>query len=318
MHTLLNISAKDLEFLRKEGFTKVGPTSPYEVVRYTGPCTVILYTTGKCVVTGNGAASQKVVGMLSGEGGEVVPPMDLLAEKGWVIGSDEALKGDTFGGLVVAAVKADDAGRAQLREMDVRDSKTLSDLEVHARADRIKKTVKYCIKAVDASEYNKHSQTALMNQLHQQAAAELKPGTHVVDEYPGCTVGDVRETQAESKFLEVAAASILARDEALKQLERLGKELGFVVPKGSTHVSGALAQLKVSKKDPSRYVKMHFKNVQLALTPKVGEKGPEIPAGTVCKSCETPDDLAPFVTPTRDGKGTLKWYLCKRCLRKMS
>ena len=78
MHTLLNISAKDLEFLRKEGFTKAGPTSPYEVVRYTGPCTVILYTTGKCVVTGKGVASQKVVAMLSGEGGEVVTPLEGL------------------------------------------------------------------------------------------------------------------------------------------------------------------------------------------------------------------------------------------------
>ena len=66
-------------------------------------------------------------------------------------------------------------------------------------------------------------------------------------------------------YIEVAAASILARDAAVRQIERLSNEIGFTIPLGSTHVADALFQLKVSGKPPERFVKMHFKNVREAL-----------------------------------------------------
>lgn len=185
--------------------------------------------------------------------------------KGVFIGSDESLKGDTFGGLVVAAVKADDQVRQQLIDMGVDDSKKLQDVAVIYLAEKIKNVAQYEVVAVLPEEYNQHKLTALLNKMHRQAAHALGAGIHVVDLYPGCTVGDIKETGAESKYPEVAAASILARAEALNQLHRLSKETGFAIPKGSTHVSEALQKLKASGLPPERFVKLHFRNVQKIL-----------------------------------------------------
>src|SRR3989338_2336582 len=84
---------------------------------------------------------------------------------------------------------------------------------------------------------------------------------HIVDKYPGCTVRHIIETNADENHIEVAAASILAREEALKQLAVLSESAGFKLPKGSTHVADALKKLKERKVDLSFFVKVDFKNV---------------------------------------------------------
>ena len=84
----------------------------------------------------------------------------------------------------------------------------------------------------------------------------------VVDKYPGCNVGDVQEEKAESKYVEVAAASILAREAALKQLNYLSVQAGFRTPKGSTHVRLALDELKERKLNLKKFVKIGFSNVK--------------------------------------------------------
>lgn len=265
MPTFLNVTPEDLKFLLKEGFGTDSVKSPYEAARFVGPCTVILYKSGKAVVSGKDKIIEQVCGRLIEEGCEMVDKISFVPEEGWMIGSDESLKGDTFGGLVVAGVKADDRGRNALRLIGVEDSKKLTDDNILDMADRIKEKVKYSVKVVEPSEYNNHSQTALMNQLHLAVKQDLGSGTHAVDKYPGCTVGDIKVTKGESKYLEIAAASILARAEGLKQFDRLSDQMGMVLPKGSTHVAEALAALKSSGKDPRQFVKLHFKNVQAAL-----------------------------------------------------
>ncbi|MEK6846268.1 MAG: hypothetical protein AABY26_05890, partial [Nanoarchaeota archaeon] len=191
-------------------------------------------------------------------------------ESGWVIGSDESLKGDTFGGIVIAAVKADEKLREKLIELGVADSKTLSDKEVVRIAVEIRKVAPCEIKSIFPEEYNQHNDkiTLLLNHLHKECAEYLKPGKHIVDKYPGCFVGDVQEEKAESKYVEVAAASILARDAALKQLSSLSMEAGFTLPKGSTHVKLALLELKQRKLEPRKFVKMNFWNVKEIISEK--------------------------------------------------
>lgn len=181
-----------------------------------------------------------------------------------IIGSDETLKGDTFGGIVVAAVKANDKVRKLLVALGVRDSKELSDKKILLLAPQIEKIAQHHVKNVYPKTYNlvSDNQTALLNALHRECFIALKPGKHVVDKYPGCTVGDIIVEKAESKYPEVAAASILARAYALKQLAELSKRAGFVVPKGSTHVADSLKQLKEKGLPPDEFVKLHFKNVQ--------------------------------------------------------
>lgn len=184
-----------------------------------------------------------------------------------IIGSDEVLKGDTFGGIVVAAVKADREKREQLVSLGVTDSKLLDDKTVLVLAPKIEQLTSCIVKNIYPPEYNafKGSITDMLNHFHKECYNYLKPGTHIVDKFPGCTVGDIIETHAESKYIEVAAASVVARAHALKQLNDLSKRAGFTIPKGSTHVAEALRELKERALHPTEFVKLNFKNVKAAL-----------------------------------------------------
>ena len=181
-----------------------------------------------------------------------------------IIGSDEVLKGDTFGGIVVAAVKANQEQRIALKNLGVRDSKTLSDRQVQLISPKIENNFPCIIKNIYPEEYNelKGTITDILNKLHKECYNYLKPGTHIVDKFPGCKVGNIIEIQAESKYPEVAAASIIARARALKQLHNLSKKAGFLIPKGSSHVQKALEQLKKSNLPPTDFVKLKFSNVK--------------------------------------------------------
>jgi ribonuclease HIII len=195
------------------------------------------------------------------------------------IGSDESLKGDTFGGLTVAAVLVDAEGRRRLEAMGVQDSKKIHNKNIPILAGRIREFVEfYSVYSLFPEEYNQFSLTGLLNRYHHQATADLigrlreQKGDlqkmkiiHVVDKYPGCDVGDIMEVGAESNYPEVAAASILARAAALDQMQRLSEKAGFTLPLGSTHVEEGLKELKRRRLPPAEFVKMHFKNVQRIL-----------------------------------------------------
>lgn len=187
-----------------------------------------------------------------------------IEEKGNVIGSDESLKGDTFGGIVVAGVKADQTIRKQLIKLGVKDSKKLTDNTCLKLAKKIEKIAGVCVRNILPGEYNdyKDGQTKLLNKLHKACYSYLKPGLHIVDKYPGCTVGNIIEIKADTKYVEVAAASIVARAHALKQLKELSNRAKFSIPKGSTHVQHALEKIKKFNLDPKQFVKLSFNNVK--------------------------------------------------------
>lgn len=189
------------------------------------------------------------------------------------IGSDETLKGDTFGGLVVCACYTDQTEK--FLEIGVKDSKLLTNKQI----ERIGKELltrysnKFFIVELMPKEYNDllktQNQTQLLNNLHKKVAKELQEQfgkiPHFVDEFPGCDVGDVSETKAESISLAVAAASIVARYKGLLQFEELSRRAGFKLPMGSTHVSKALSEIVSSDIVLGNFVKLHFKNVKHAV-----------------------------------------------------
>jgi len=55
---------------------------------------------------------------------------------------------------------------------------------------------------------------------------------------------------------------ILARVGALRQMDYLSMLAGFTLPKGSTHVTEALLELKKRELEFIRFVKVDFKNVK--------------------------------------------------------
>lgn len=258
-------SVKKGDLLKLKGFSKEEAKTIFEELRLkNGYVTLILYNSGRLLLQGKAEAVEKAVkelkkiGIQKQKGSE-----SFRKESGWIIGTDESLKGDTFGGLVVAGVKANDAIRKKLLELGVADSKMLSDKEILILVDKIKQIAPCEIKSLLPEEFNKsHGVTHLLNKMHKECADDLSPGKHVVDKFPGCAVGDVAVEQAESKYIEVAAASVLARAMALKQLDYLSVQAGFVLPKGSTHVKPALEEMKKKGLDFKKFVKVDFSNVK--------------------------------------------------------
>ncbi len=258
----------DLRKLEAEGFFFIEPKSQYETARMKGPCTVVLYTTGKLSLQGTPAEVSKVRSLIGIAEKKPVEKQTVLSDV--IIGSDESLKGDTFGGLVVAGFRADRHERQRLKEIGVADSKTLDDFQILSIARKLREEFKGCFVVLELfpSQYNSllkdSNVTEMLDDLHRKAYVALKtPGSvHIVDKYPGCGVGDICETKAESLYPEVAAASILAREKAIMQLNELSAKAGFVVPRGSAHVEKALEEIKIRGIDPSGFVKLNFSNVR--------------------------------------------------------
>jgi ribonuclease HIII len=262
-----NVTKEQVFLLLKKGFTKEKIKTVYEELRFKkGDVTLILYKSGKLLLQGKNVETVADIIRKFKIGNENIP-QHFRKESGVIIGSDESLKGDTFGGIVVAAVKADDIIRDKLQQLGVADSKTLSDNEVIAMAEKIKLLVSCEVKSLLPKEYNDHIRregnvTDLLNKLHQRSAQDLHPGKHIVDKYPGCIVGEIAVEKADSKYLEVAAASVLARSAALMQLKYLSVEAGFSIPKGSTHVKLALHELHARNLPFRKFVKVDFRNVK--------------------------------------------------------
>jgi len=221
--------------LKLPGFSKSeSRTIHEELCLKKGEVSLVLYSSGKLLLQGKKEAVEKIAKELEKAGiGEKYSAENFRKEQGWIIGTDESLKGDTFGGLVVAGVKANDELRKKLVELGAADSKVLADKEVLQMAEKIKQLVPCEIKSILPDEYNKSGEvTKLLNKMHKECAVE------------------------------VAAASVLARAAALQQLDYLSSQAGFRLPKGSTHVKLALFELKERGLDFSKFVKVSFTNVK--------------------------------------------------------
>jgi ribonuclease HIII len=174
------------------------------------------------------------------------------------VGTDEAGKGDYFGPLVIAGVRVlDEKTARELREIGVRDSKTLSIPAVASLAQRVVESVgpeNTRVVVLPPQEYEVRRKNSgsnvnkLLAEVNVQIFDELKDkvGLFVVDEFgkaaasyvgPGLPP-DVRlvvRPGAEDDVA-VAGASILARARYLEEMDALSEEVGFELPRGSTHV----------------------------------------------------------------------------------
>ncbi|MBI4162483.1 MAG: ribonuclease HIII [Candidatus Aenigmarchaeota archaeon] len=196
------------------------------------------------------------------------------------IGIDEAGKGDYFGYLVIAAVLVDEKEEAKLKEAGIKDSKMVSDVQVHKLA-RITKKMPNSVILISPEKYNVlHAKFKSLNNIlawgHARALENLlekyKADVAISDKFAeekllksylmekGKKIKLIQKVNAESE-MSVAAASILARSEFLRTLRMLGREIGQVLPKGSAHVKDAAKEIFAKHgEDGLKYVaKIHFK-----------------------------------------------------------
>jgi len=196
------------------------------------------------------------------------------------IGVDESGKGDFFGPLVIAACYV---GPEHLAELEgVKDSKKLTDPVAHRLATKIKVICPHSIIAIGPTKYNElYAKFKNLNTLlawgHARAienVLELQTAKLVIsDQFAAGGVAVKRQLFEKGKSIEfrsmvraeadiaVAAASVLARSEFVRRLEKLSLEFGIELPKGASNVIPAGKRF-VEKHGPdalSAVAKMHFK-----------------------------------------------------------
>ncbi|MEK7294085.1 MAG: ribonuclease HIII [Nitrospirota bacterium] len=203
------------------------------------------------------------------------------------IGIDESGKGDYFGPLVIAAAHVTPEIEPELRLMEVRDSKRISDGRVLEIARDLRQVCKHSIVTINPQKYNElYPKFRNLNRLlawgHARALENLLEQVDcplaIADQFgderfvlnalleKGKKIQLVQRTKAEAD-LAVAAASILARAEFLIRLKRLSEEIGTALPKGATHVELA-ARMVVKKHGEEKLgmvAKLHFKTTKSVL-----------------------------------------------------
>ena len=214
--------------------------------------------------------------------------MNQTAYRGERIGIDESGKGDYFGPLVIAAVLVTPADEPDLRLMQVRDSKRISDGRILEMAPDIRQVCRHSIVAIGPHRYNElYAEIKNLNRLlawgHARALENMLEHSEcllaISDQFgderfilnallgKGKKIQLIQRPKAEED-LAVAAASILARAEFLIRLKRLSEEIGMSLPKGASHAVELAARVVVKKLGPERLesvAKLHFKTTQSVL-----------------------------------------------------
>ena len=204
--------------------------------------------------------------------------------KNW-IGTDESGKGDYFGPLVIAGVFCNLELEKELKALNVRDSKVVSDNQVKQMAEKIRQIGLHNLVVIGPEKYNQlYEKMRNLNKLlawgHARVIENLlsslatEPDYVISDKFgderyieralmeKGKKIQLQQRVKAESDIA-VAAASILARAEFLKRLQEFSDKYGLNLPKGSSETIDQIGRKLVEKygQEVLKYVaKLHFKN----------------------------------------------------------
>lgn len=265
-----------------------------------GDTVVTLYESGKCVFQGKDAdlssnfwiETEKI-----NTGRAITTNSDEKKKKDSIyvdpkiyystaIGSDEVGTGDYFGPIVVTAAYVKKEDIKYLESLGVKDSKKLTDEKILEIVPIITSKVKYNTITLSNKDYNSYYAKGYnMNKikaiLHNKALSNLKreklPYDYiVVDQFAEKyvyfsylkEVNDVVRditfvTKGEDKSPAVALASIISRYVFIKEISKMSKELGMLIPKGASDKVDEVT-LKVANKygfdKLNEFVKLNFKN----------------------------------------------------------
>ena len=261
----------------------------YDLVRNGETAKLNVYHTGKVSTGGKASRLMEVLeGWRTGEGKaggggsrkSVAGPRPAL-DGTPRLGIDEAGKGDYFGPLVVAGVRVTGGEMAaELREIGVRDSKTVGVLGARPMAERILEAAgpeNVRVVVLGPEEYETRRRAAgnvneLLGEVDAEIIHELEDEVEliVVDQYaksarsrlaPSVPPGVRLEVRPRAEDdAAVAAASLLARARQLEEVDRLSEEVGFRLPLGATHVvdAGRRVVRERGRKELDRVAKTHF------------------------------------------------------------
>jgi ribonuclease HIII len=206
-------------------------------------------------------------------------------------GVDESGKGDYFGPLCICCVFLDETDFEKLIGLGIQDSKNIkSKKKILELAKKIKEIIgynKFAQVIIGNESYNKlYDKIGNLNKL--LAWGHARSIENLLEKTPKCTevlcdkfgkeslikeallkkgkkIKLRQETKAESDIV-VAAASILAREAFVLEMDKLSKIIGKELPKGAgpkvLQVANELAETH-SKEDFNKIAKLHFKTTSI-------------------------------------------------------
>ena len=213
------------------------------------------------------------------------------------IGTDESGKGDYFGPMVIAGVLIDSETEAALKELGVRDSKTLTDKRCKELAVKIRHLLpgKYEEVEIPPERYNQlydHFKAECKNLNHLLAWGHARAieslllrgiCSHAIADQFG-DENYIRSKLMEKgkkiqltqlpkgeRYIAVAAASILARDRFLSRMESLRDSYKIELPKGASDSvvnAGKQFMQTYGKSSLGKIAKLHHKTTDKIKGPK--------------------------------------------------
>ncbi len=298
--TVLQLPTSELNKMKDYYKNDLKPNSPSSALfaaKLSG-CTITAYQSGKVLFQGANHSNEaqkwghplKMTKQVEKE--KIVP--DCVTHSH--MGTDEAGSGDFFGPMTAAAAYVEESKIPLLKELGVRDSKSMSDESVLHVADQIiAAKIPYSLLVLHNPKYNElqkkgWTQGKMKVMLHFHAIQNVLKKINI-EELDGIVVDQFAErrvfqrhltsekkklpekmyflTKAESYSIAVAAASILSRAKFLKEMDRLSKDIGFKLPKGASKLVDEQAAKIIAAKGKTvlyDYVKIHFANLQKAET----------------------------------------------------
>ena len=277
-HYTMSVTENELEKLNKVyQYHQVEDKNPYLLFHAKhNDIDILGYKTGKVLLQG-AEITHELVAIKT----------HLNKEDYAAVGSDEVGTGDVFGPIVVCSAFVNKSEIPFLEELNVRDSKNMSDQQIIDIAQIIAKKLIHSLLILPPSKYNKlvkdgYNLNKIKALLHNQAiiktSSKLKDNVPVIlDQF--CTpqlyynylkdetlvFRDIEfHTKAESVHLSVAAASIIARYAFLVKMKQYSQKLGMNLPKGAgKEVDEAVKSIfdKKGVKNLNLVTKMNFKNV---------------------------------------------------------
>lgn len=208
------------------------------------------------------------------------------------IGSDEVGTGDYFGPIVVTATFVEKNNIDFLLELGVKDSKKMTDNDIKRVVPEVIKKIPYHTFILTNKQYNElynsdmnmnKMKAILHNKVLSQFADKKKYNYEyaVVDQFenPKSYYNHLKDasfkvygitflTKAEDQCLSVACASIISRYIFLKEMDKISKEIGMVLPKGASDSVDSFGINVVKKYGPDKLkeiAKLNFKNTERIL-----------------------------------------------------
>jgi ribonuclease HII len=185
-----------------------------------------------------------------------------------ILGIDEAGRGSVIGPMVIGGVLINEEDSNKLKALGVKDSKLLSPKQREALYPKIKKIAKdHVILKISAKEIDELRKTTNLNKIEAEKMAQIikamKADKAYVDAPQVSTekfknillnlaknkTEIIAENYADLKYPVVSAASIIAKVERDREIEKIKKIVGFDFGVGYSHDQRSIDFVKKSLKE---------------------------------------------------------------------